>query len=425
MAAQQESNGITNSESHGDSIDSTVLIIGSGSTGLALAQGLRKAGIKCTVFERIPTRGTRERDWNMGLHWGAPVLKGLIPPESWDKIQTVQVDPHVPTKEEDTLNFINGATGEHMTGFTFGPFYRLRRSKLRALLSQDLDIKYGKSLSNITYAADGTNVTAHFADGTSATGKMLVGADGARSTTRRLLIGPDLGAINRLPYGATFVQTKFSRERALYLRKFHPLFLGSAHPGNCFAFFGMQDAAEADDPASWTFFFYISWRYSLEEQDATADWTDAQRLQQVKELSKSFTDPWKSAFEWTPDDNPVWYLGLTDWDPGLEGHRWDNHGGRVTMVGDAVHPMTYQRGQGLNHSITDAGKLTAAIKTIMEGVEPAKQAEIISAFEDEMIARGGEEVRTSTTNTGMLHDWEKVMKSPVMTAGLNKGVRAG
>ncbi|KAF2498931.1 FAD/NAD(P)-binding domain-containing protein [Lophium mytilinum] len=357
----------------------------------------------------------------MGLHWGAPVLKSLIPHEWWDRIQSVQVDPHVPTKEEDTLNFVNGATGERMTGFTFGPFYRLRRSKLRALLFQDLDIRYDKRLTDISYAEDGSSVTAHFADGTTTTGTMLVGADGARSATRNLLLGPTIGAINRLPYGATFVQTKFSRDRALFLRKFHPLFLGAAHPSNYFAFFGMQDAAEADRPETWTFFFYISWRYSLAEQDATADWTDAQRLQQVKELSKSFAEPWKSAFEWTPDDTPVWYLGLTDWDPGLEGHRWSNHGGRVTMVGDAVHPMTYQRGQGLNHSITDAGKLTAAIQAVSGEKDASKRAETITAFEDEMIARAGEEVRMSTTNTGMLHDWESVMKSPVMTAGLKKG----
>jgi 2-polyprenyl-6-methoxyphenol hydroxylase-like FAD-dependent oxidoreductase len=289
------------------------------------------------------------------------------------------------------------------------------------MLSDGLDIRYGKRLTNILYSEDGSSVTAHFEDGSVTTGKMIIGADGARSTTRRLLLGPELGAINRLPYGATFVQTKFSREQALYLRKFHPLFLGAAHPGNYFAFFGMQDAAEADRPETWTFFFYISWRYSLEEQDATADWTDAQRLQQVKELSKSFADPWKSAFEWTPDNHSVWYLGLTDWDPALEGHRWDNHDGRVTMVGDAVHPMTYQRGQGLNHSITDAGKLTVAIKAVFEETDRAKRGEIITAFEDEMIARGGEEVRTSTTNTGMLHNWESVMKSPVMTAGLKKG----
>ncbi|KAF2270447.1 FAD/NAD(P)-binding domain-containing protein [Lojkania enalia] len=393
-----------------------ILIVGSGSTGLALAQGLTKAGIKCVVFEKQPSQA-RERDWNMGLHWGAPVLRSLMPDEWWSRIQSLQTDPHVPTKDIDTLSFVNGATGETMNSFDLGPFYRLKRSKLRELLSEGLDVQYNKRLSNITYAEDGESVTAHFTDGTSTTGRLLVGADGARSATRQLLLGPEHGAITRLPLGATFVQRKFTAEQAVYLRKFHPLYLATAHPENHFGFFGMQDAADPDDPSSWTFFFYISWNSSVEEQDATADWTDAQRLAQQKEFGKKFCDPWKSAYEWTPEGTPVWYMGLTCWDPDLPEHRWDNHGGLVTMVGDAVHPMTYQRGQGLNHSITDAGKLRDTLVKLSEGGD---RKELISTYEEEVIKRAGEEVKQGTANSMMLHDWEKVQQSPFFQQGMKK-----
>jgi hypothetical protein len=100
----------------------------------------------------------------MGLHWGAPTLKSLMPDKQWSQIQSIQVDPHVPTKELDTMKWLRGDTGEIMAAFTFGPFYRLRRSKLRNLLSQELDIQYDKRLVNVTYADDGQSVTAHFAD---------------------------------------------------------------------------------------------------------------------------------------------------------------------------------------------------------------------------------------------------------------------
>ena len=387
-----------------------------GTAGLALAQGLRTAGIDCIVFEKHAAHH-RGRDWNMGLHWGAPSLRSLMPDGWWDCIQRVQVDPYVPTKDQDTLTWLRGDTGDTLAAFTFGPFYRLRRSKLRHLLQQDLQVQYGKQLHNITFADDALSVTAHFTDGTAATGSILVGADGARSSTRQILLGPDRGSINHIPYAATFVQQRFTREQALFLRKFHPLFLASAHPTNNFAFFGMQDVADPDDPSSWTFFFYISWKSSLEEQEATRNWTDAQRLAQQKELAKAFCDPWKSAYEWTPDDAPVFYLGLTDWDPGLEGHRWDNHDGLVTMVGDAVHPMTYQRGQGLNHSITDAAKLRDALVECQRGGD---RAALITAFEDEVIERGGTEVRDGTMNTMLLHDWERVKQSPLFTKGVTK-----
>jgi 2-polyprenyl-6-methoxyphenol hydroxylase-like FAD-dependent oxidoreductase len=340
-----------------------------------------------------------------------------MPEEWWDRIQSVQVDPHVPTKELDTLKWLKGDTGEPMAAFTFGPFYRLRRSKLRDLLSEGLDVQYDKRLVDVSSSPHGCSVTAHFADGSSTVGSMLVGADGARSSTRQLLLGAELGTIDKLPYAATFVQRKFSTEQALHLRSFHPLFLASANPSNNFAFFGMQDAADPDDPSSWTFFFYISWQSSLEEQEETKDWTDAQRLAQQKQFAKKFCDPWKSAYEWTPDDAPVWYMGLTSWDPGAEGHRWDNRNGLVTLVGDACHPMTYQRGQGLNHSVTDAGKLREALVKIESG---ADRGETISAFEDEMIKRGGTEVRDGNANTTLLHDWEKVRLSPLFTKGMNK-----
>lgn len=393
-----------------------VLVIGSGTTGLALAQGLRKAGITCIVFEKHASHH-RERDWNMGLHWGAPVLKSLMPDEWWNNIQSVQVDPHVPTKELDTLKWLKGDTGETMAAFAFGPFYRLRRSKLRGLLSEGLDIRYEKHLVEVTYSHDRQSITAHFADGTTMAGSILVGADGARSTVRSQLLPPELSTIEKLPYAATFVQCRFTKEQALYLRSFHPLFLASAHPNNTFAFFGMHDAANAQDPSSWTFFFYISWQSILEEQERTRDWTNAQRLAQQKHLAKDFCDPWKSAYEWTPEGTPVWYMGLTAWEPGCAGHRWDNRNGRLTLVGDACHPMSYQRGQGLNHSITDAGKLRDALVEIRNGAD-RKQA--ITTFEDEMIKRGGTEVRDGNQNTKMLHDWEKVKMSPLFRKGMNK-----
>jgi hypothetical protein len=37
-----------------------------------------------------------------------------------------------------------------------------------------------------------------------------------------------------------------------------------------------------------------------------------------------------------------------------------------------------------------------------------------------MKARAGDEVRISVMNTTMLHDWAKVLESPVMKAGLSK-----
>jgi len=179
----------------------------------------------------------------MGLHWGAPVLKSLIPSDLWDKVQSVQTDPHVPPAEQCTLSMLNGATGEPLTSFTFNHFYRLRRSALRTLLSTSLDICYSKKLVSITYPTDGTAVTAHFADTSTATGTLPVGTDGARSTTRSLLLGPKPGTTDAVPFGSAWVHASSTRNQVLFLHSFHPLYLDAARPLRF-----LWDAARAGDP---------------------------------------------------------------------------------------------------------------------------------------------------------------------------------
>jgi 2-polyprenyl-6-methoxyphenol hydroxylase-like FAD-dependent oxidoreductase len=352
----------------------------------------------------------------MGLHWGAPALRSLMTEDMWARIQSVQVDPSQPTARKDALNFMNAQSGETMAVIPVQNFYRLRRRKLRGLLVEDLDICYGKTLCAISYSSDGERATASFNDGSSISANLIVGTDGARSTLRRLVLGPKSGAIRRLPFSATFVQARFPAGKARFLRTFHPLYIAGINPEGFFSLLGIHDAPDPRDPECWTFFFYISWPSSLKEQEDTAHWSNAQRLQQVKGFAQSFTDPFRSAFEWLSDDHPVWCMGLSDFDPGAEAHRWDSHGGRVTVAGDAAHAMTYQRGQGLNHSVTDAAKLVEAVDAFALG-KTSRQAAIAS-YEEEMIERAGGEVRLSTMNTEVLHNWRKVLQSPVLTSGM-------
>jgi flavin-dependent dehydrogenase len=69
-----------------------------------------------------------------------------------------------------------------------GYFLRVERAKLRDWLSHNLTIEYGKRLQR--FEEHGTGVTAVFVDGTSATGSILVGADGTNSTSKPLNLIP-------------------------------------------------------------------------------------------------------------------------------------------------------------------------------------------------------------------------------------------
>ncbi|KAI9730425.1 MAG: hypothetical protein M1834_005935 [Cirrosporium novae-zelandiae] len=400
-----------------------VLIIGAGCTGLCLANGLKKASIPCVVFEQNAeafggkTDRFQGRDWNFGIHWSVPILQTLLPPELFAQLRDCQVDSSLPLPEDAVLDFYNGESGVKITHVDVGKWYRLKRSKLQSLLRQGIDVRYGKKLENVTYSEDGKIVTAHFADGTETKGIFLAGADGSRSETRQLLLGFEKAALARLPFGAAFVQSTYSPERALFLRQWHPLHIAAVHPKGLVSWWGVHDIPNQEDPENWVFYTYISFPYSIEEQENTKDWTNEMRLKQLKGLAKDFCDPWKSGYEWIPNNQLIWYHGMTQWDPTASDHQWDNHGGRITLAGDSAHPMTYQRGQGLNHSIADAANLTkAVVRFFNNGLEARKVA--IAEYEREMIDRGGEEVRLCHQNTVMVHNWETFMESPILKQGL-------
>lgn len=73
----------------------------------------------------------------------------------------------------------------------------------------------------------------------------------------------------------------------------------------------------------------------------------------------------------------------------------------------------------MNSAIADAAQLTKQITAFVIG-EVARE-EAINAYEKEMKERAGTEVRLSCSNTQMVHVWDQVMKSPIMTKGFSKG----
>ncbi len=67
----------------------------------------------------------------------------------------------------------------------------------------------------------------------------------------------------------------------------------------------------------------------------------------------------------------------------------------------------------------DAAYFVRAVKAVAEGKQTL--AEAVRAYDQEVVKRGGEEVRLSKMNTEMVHDWERVMQSAVLQKGAAKG----
>jgi 2-polyprenyl-6-methoxyphenol hydroxylase-like FAD-dependent oxidoreductase len=146
---------------------------------LLIAQGLKKAGVDFSLWEREDpnTYAHREREWTMALHWGREHIAATLPEDIARDIHLIQPDPELVMSEEDETSapFINAKTGEIIARIPAVSSRRASRRKLRALFSRNLDINYGKKL--VDYHDDGKKITVKFHDGTEETGDMIVGAD--------------------------------------------------------------------------------------------------------------------------------------------------------------------------------------------------------------------------------------------------------
>ncbi|KAK7052880.1 hypothetical protein VNI00_004200 [Paramarasmius palmivorus] len=213
-----------------------VLIIGGGSAGFLTAQVLKKLGIPYTIFERDGVLDPRRRDWDFGIYWAQTPLASCLPPEiTEERVTVTQVDDLTPSAD-DTCPIYDASTGETMIVLPTPFAMRLQRRKFVNLISEGLDVKYGKRLVGVE--TNGKIVTATFEDGTKEQGGLLIGADGAHSKVRDFLLGPEKSALKRNPLVLTYVTTTLPEEAIAQVRKLHNRMSVAFHPAGIFTFFG-------------------------------------------------------------------------------------------------------------------------------------------------------------------------------------------
>lgn len=163
---------------------------------------------------------------------------------------------------------------------------------------------------------------------------------------------------------------------------------------------------DPEDPATWVFQLQTTWK-----RGSDAEEEKVVSLSNLKKRAATFGEPFRSANLWIPEGTPIYENNLSYWMP----EPWDTRGGRVLLAGDAGHPMTFQRGQGLNHGIASARSLVLKYKDAAAGRITFEEA--ATAYQAELVERAGAEVQMSKENTEMLHDWERMAKSPIMQRG--------
>jgi len=84
-----------------------------------------------------------------------------------------------------------------------------------------------------------------------------------------------------------------------------------------------------DDMTNWYTFWVKIWKGSEPSRQGQ------EAVEYIKQMSGETIEPMKSAIDWTPDDSRINIDEMKYWVT----VPYDSHAGRVTLAGDAAHPM--------------------------------------------------------------------------------------
>src|SRR6185312_12297980 len=141
-----------------------VAVAGAGVGGLGLAQGLRKAGLEVTVYERDQALDARGQGYRLHLDAG-PALRACLPPDLYDLCVATSGQPGTAvTVASQGLRTLRRIELGPPPGSSPAPT-SVNRQTLREILAARLDgaIEFGRACTGFEQRPDG--VTVQFADG--------------------------------------------------------------------------------------------------------------------------------------------------------------------------------------------------------------------------------------------------------------------
>lgn len=314
------------------------VIIGGGIAGPAAALALQKAGIASTVYE----------EYDSTAEGVGGVLS--VAPNGINALAVIGVDLSAlgqPIRQQVMADG-NGKRWFAFDGLPGLPASRviwrseLHRTLYDRALERGIRIEHGKQLVSVDETEDA--VTAQFADGTSASGDVLIGADGIRSTVRKLIdpCAPGPEYIGLLGFGGYAVNSSVSGPTdAMYFVMGKRAFLGywNSPDGGVMWFSNLPSEEPLD--------------FHRARAVSTAEWLG--RLREV--YADDF--PGRDLVAHTrPED--LFVLGAQEALPNVP--RW--HRGRMVLVGDSAHAPSSSSGQGASLALESALELARCLRDL-------------------------------------------------------------
>ncbi|WP_433872924.1 FAD-dependent oxidoreductase [Saccharopolyspora sp. CA-218241] len=367
-----------------------VLVVGGGIGGLCLAQGLKRAGIDVAVYERDRTRDDRLEGYRIHIDPdGAKALHSCLPEKAWAEFTASTVDL-------GSFRFLTEGLRELMElepdahrvpdGGPTSRSHAIDRVTLRDILLTGLDdvLHFGKKFERYERTPDG--VVAHFADGSTATGDVLIGADGVGSPVR----GQYLPQAERVDTDAFGIGLKLplTDEVRAWLRP--PLSTGRCMimaPTPYFLSVSVFDRS-AERPGSSGDDAYVGTAFVVRRGACPANIHALDGAELIRLVGRMISG-------WHPDLRRL----VAESDPGsalLVPYKtsvplkpWQST--NITLLGDAVHSMSPVGGMGGNTALRDADELRGQLVRLDGGAASTEQA--IGAYETAMLDYGFAAVR--------------------------------
>jgi 2-polyprenyl-6-methoxyphenol hydroxylase-like FAD-dependent oxidoreductase len=318
------------------------IVIGAGIGGLSAAIALRRAGVEALVFER-----TRElKELGAGLSLTANATKALNGLGLTDALRGIGIPigvAEIRAWRGEVLSRIPTWQLDEKMGARSAAVHRadLQGALLREL--GDEAVRLGAACRG--FEQEGEGVRAFFDDGTEERADLLVGADGLRSTIRRGLLGDG----NPRYAGYTAWRAVVAPEDELV-----PADEAWEVWGRGVRFICTQIGRGR-----------VYWAVSKNAPEGEHDVSTGAAKDALLELCAGWLEPVEELIAAT-EKAAILRTDIYDRDPVRK--RWGK--GRVTLLGDAAHPMTPDLGQGACQAIEDAVALVECLEE-RENIEAA------------------------------------------------------
>jgi 2-polyprenyl-6-methoxyphenol hydroxylase-like FAD-dependent oxidoreductase len=391
-----------------------------------------------TVFERDAVRTDGLHGYRVGIDPdGSRALHALLPKELYDTfVATKARDPkyfNMLTEDlKEVLSMEIPASSDPVESEK-----SISRMTLRQVLLTGLDdvVEFGKEFTR--FEQHGDEVTAYFADGTSATGDLLVAADGSGSRVRRQYLPQakteETGIVaiaGKLPItdesaklvppkvfeGISIVTAPRGFACILHVMEFQWDRYGhvkSGIGGNTEELIRRWPGLQFDNTRD-----YINWGLSATRDKLPANIMELSGQELVK-VALDVTPGWhpnlRRLFELTDPGTcfPVNIWTSVPLDP------WKTT--NVTLLGDAIHTMTPGRGVGANTALRDAVNLCRALIDVRDGRQELIPA--VNEYEAKMIEYGFDAVIKSRAQMTSADPVHKPVVGRLALAGMRTAMR--